>query len=378
MSAFDRFSIPPLLIPIARDFHAPLATVATAATLYFLLYGITQPLYGLLSDHFGRVPVMRWSLVAVCAGSLLSLVAPTLPLLIAARLLTGAAVGAMIPASLVYIGDRFPFALRQRAITDISAATASGTALGVFGGGVLATYLSWRAPFAITAFASAALAIAFRSLPEPGRPAGAGGPLAQVRLVLASPWAAFLIAIALAEGVVFNGLTTFFAPALQSRGISAATAGLVVAGYGVATLIASRAVRRLTATIPAAALIGVGGALLGIGYFTAGLVGGIAGILVGATLAGGAFAFMHSTLQTWITEVVPRARGTATALFAGMLFLGAAFGAGLAAQPAQQHRYAEIFLAGAVLSLLVGAIASAARHRYHPAPGDGSGPTPDP
>jgi len=320
---------------------------------------------------------MRWSLVAVCAGSLLSLFAPTLPLLITARLLTGAAVGAMIPASLVYIGDRFPFALRQRAITDISAATASGTALGVFGGGVLATYLSWRAPFAITAFASGALAIAFRSLPEPGRPAGAGGPLAQVRLVLASPWAAFLIAIALAEGVVFNGLTTFFAPALQSRGISAATAGLVVAGYGVATLIASRAVRRLTATIPAAALIGIGGALVASGYFTAGLVGGIAGILVGATLAGGAFAFMHSTLQTWITEVVPRARGTATALFAGMLFLGAALGAGLAAQPAQQHHYAEIFLAGAVLSLLVGAIASAARHRYHPVLADRFGPTLD-
>lgn len=41
-----------------------------------------------------------------------------------------------------------------------------------------------------------------------------------------------------------------------------------------------------------------------------------------AVLVAGGFAFMHSTLQTWATEVVPEARATVISLFAGALFAG--------------------------------------------------------
>jgi MFS family permease len=70
VSSFDRLSIAPLLLPIAIEFHDSLAEVAVAATLYYLLLGLTQPVYGVLSDRFGRVPVIRASLVIVMVGGL--------------------------------------------------------------------------------------------------------------------------------------------------------------------------------------------------------------------------------------------------------------------------------------------------------------------
>src|SRR6266704_1769625 len=93
----DRFAFAPVLIPIALDFHAPLGGVAIAATAYYLAYGLAQPLWGFASDRFGRIRVMRLSLAATAAGCALSGLAPNLGLLIAARIVDGAAVCAILP-----------------------------------------------------------------------------------------------------------------------------------------------------------------------------------------------------------------------------------------------------------------------------------------
>ncbi len=42
-------------------------------------------------------------------------------------------------------------------------------------------------------------------------------------------------------------------------------------------------------------------------------------LLGAAVFVGGGFAFMHSTLQTWATEVVAEARATVTSLFAAAI-----------------------------------------------------------
>jgi predicted MFS family arabinose efflux permease len=364
VSAFDRFAIAPLLYPISRDLRVPLAAVAAAATLYYLLYGALQPVYGLLSDRYGRVLVMRVALTVVALGSIASSLAPSLPVLVAGRIITGATVGAVIPTSIVYVGDRFPFAMRQRAIVDLNAATAAGTAAGILGAGVLTTFVNWRMPFAAVALASLALVLAFGRLPESLPPGDVGGPRVQFARVLASRWAIFLIAIAIVEGIVFQGATTYLAPALQARGVTAALAGLTVAAYGIATLVGTRLVRLLTRRVHAAGLIGLGGGALVTGYLVAAGRQDVAGIFLASACAGLAFASMHSTLQTWITEVAPAARGTATALFAATLFLGASAGTGAAAPLAERGLYSELFLLAAGLSLLVGVAAGSARWAY--------------
>jgi MFS family permease len=363
VSSFDRLSIAPLLLPIAAEFHASLAVVAYAATLHYLLFGLAQPVYGILSDRYGRVLIIRCALVAAMAGCAASAAAPSVFWLIAARMVTGAAIAAVIPASLVFIADSFPYLQRQRAITNVSAAIASGAAIGIVGSGLLASYVSWRAPFVVTAIACGALALGMRALKEPSHAPSAGA-VAQLLKVWGAGWARFVILLAFVDGVVLQGLTTYFAPALQSRGVSAAMAGLVVAGYGVATLAASFVVRRLAVGRSGPMLVAVGAAMLGLGYLIAAAIPQPPGILAASLLAGAAYAFLHSSLQTWATEVVPEARGTATALFAASLFIGAACAVGVAAGPADRHDYSAIFLVGTALTIFVGVVAALTMRMY--------------
>ena len=70
-SNVDRFAIAPLLVPIGLDLHASLAAVAAVASGYYLAYGLAQSVWGIVSDRFGRVRVMRVALcgAAACFGS---------------------------------------------------------------------------------------------------------------------------------------------------------------------------------------------------------------------------------------------------------------------------------------------------------------------
>jgi predicted MFS family arabinose efflux permease len=366
ISSFDRVSIAPLLVPIAAEFHVSLAVIAYAATLHYLLFGLAQPIYGILSDRYGRVRIIRFALAAALVGCVASAISPSAYWLIAARMMTGAAMAAVIPASLVFIADSFPYLVRQRAITTVSASIAGGAALGIVGSGLLASFVSWRAPFVVTAVVCGVLAVAMRTLREPNHAPSAGA-VAQLRKVWDAGWARFVILLAIADGAVLQGLTTYFAPALQSRGETAAMAGLVVAGYGLASLLASFVVKRLAVGRSGPMLVAAGAIMLAGGYAIAAATPQAAGILAASLLAGAAYSFMHSSLQTWATEVVPEARGTATALFAAALFIGAAGAVAVAAGPADRHSYSAIFLAGAAVTVILGTVATLTMRRYQQA-----------
>jgi len=333
------------------------------ATLYYLFYGSTQLFFGIASDRFGRVPAMRVALAGAVVGSVISALAPNLAVLVVGRVIAGGFIAGVIPAALVYLGDTFAFEDRQRAIADMSAAQAIGTTLGVLGAGLFAYYISWRFSFALTGVLAGLLAIALATLPEPERHPG-GGARAQLRLVLDQPWALFVIGLATFEGAAFQGFQIYLAPSLQAGGQTAAVAGTVVAAYGLATLLGSRLVKPLTRRTSGTALILSGGAMLVVAYSVAAWTQSVPSIFVASAFSGLGFAFMHSTFQTWITEVVPKARGTATALFATALFTGAAIGTGLVAGLAQQRFYGTLFLLAAIVSAPVAIVMGVGRRAY--------------
>jgi MFS family permease len=76
---------------------------------------------------------------------------------------------------------------------------------------------------------------------------------------------------------------------------------------------------------------------------------------------------MHSTLQTWATEVLPAARATVVSFFAGSLFVGSSLAAVVAADLADEGRYGVLFAASAALAVPLGLTAAAVRARWHPA-----------
>ncbi|MGH3546068.1 MAG: MFS transporter [Mycobacteriales bacterium] len=157
-SNFDRFAIGPMLVAIAATFHVSVSTAASAATVYFIAYGASQPVWGILSDRYGRVRVVRIGLMVGAVGSALSAIAPSIFLLSTARALTGAAFGAVVPAAITFIGDTVATQRRQAALADLIAVMAVGSAVATAAAGVIAEFASWRLLFgAVTVVSAVAL-----------------------------------------------------------------------------------------------------------------------------------------------------------------------------------------------------------------------------
>jgi predicted MFS family arabinose efflux permease len=365
----DRFSVAPMLIPIALSLKVPLAAATAAATLYYLAYGLMPPVYGMLADRFGRVRIIRWALAGVAIADLLSAVSPNLTVLLIARFVTGALASGVFPMTLVYMGDRFAFALRQRAVVGLQVWVALGTAAGTLGAGLVAHLWSWRIFFLFPAVLAGLVALLLRTLPEPVVTERGSGPVRQIGRVLVHPWALLLFGMLLVEGAVMLGFPTYLAPALEAHGQSAAVAGLVVATYGLAVLGGTQVFKRIARGTPAPVVLAAGAVMLLSGLAIAALDQNVIPILAASILAGGAYVFMHSTFQTWATDVAPEARGTSTALGAMAIFFGAALATYAVSGLASVHDYRALFLAGAALTLPVLIGGTLARARY---PGSGS------
>ena len=360
----DRFAVAPLLIPMAVSFHVSLAAIAGVASLYYLAYGLLPTAYGVLADRFGRVRVIRVALLGTAVADVLSALSPNLTALLVARFLTGGIACGVMPTTLVYLADRFPFTVRQQAITNVLVFVALGTAAGTLGAGLTAHLLSWRAFFVIPAAIALGVAIALRRVPESLATRSSQNPLRQVASVLKHGWALFLLAVAVLVGAVMFGFVTYLAPALEAMGQSPAIAGVVVASYGFSVLICTRAFRYVARRTPAALILAGGAGMLLTGYLVAAAAQSVPAILLASVLAGGAYAFMQSTFQTWATDVVPEARATATSLFATAIFGGAALATSGVAGLAGAHQYSSLFTIAAIVTIPVLIIGSLARWRY--------------
>jgi MFS family permease len=367
VATFDRFAMPPMLVAIAVDLGAPLGEVVRAAGLYFLVYGLSQPVWGSVSDRFGRVATMRVTLLLAGLCSIASAASTTVALLGVSRALAGGLFGAAYPAALIYLGDTVRADVRQRDIARLMVGVALGTALASVGAGVVADLLSWRLMFVVTGLAAVVLALRLGALPEPVREHHGGSFLRPVGYVGRSPVTLFVLLCALAEGAVLLGTLTLLPPAMEHAGASPTVAGLTIGVYGVSVFAFASLVGRLSQRRHPSLLIVLGaGAALAACLLLA-FSQEVAVAVVAAVLIGLAWTSMHSTLQTWATEVLPAARATVVSFFAGCLFVGSALAALLASGLADEGRYSVLFAISAVLAVPLGAAAATVRLRWQPA-----------
>jgi predicted MFS family arabinose efflux permease len=91
---------------------------------------------------------------------------------------------------------------------------------------------------------------------------------------------------------------------------------------------------------------------------------GLGAGIVACVLLGAAWAFLHSTLQTWATSVAPKARAQVVPLFSACLFLGGSTGAALGGLLAANGDYGPLFAVSAVLFVPLTAVSSGTRRRY--------------
>ncbi|MHB1165848.1 MAG: MFS transporter [Candidatus Nanopelagicales bacterium] len=273
ISTFPRFLMPPMLLAMAADFGTTLTTITLAASAYFFVYGLAQPLWGLVSDRIGRVRTMRTALVLAAIGDLASTIPMPVEAFVVVRGLSGAFMAGVFPAAIIYIGDAVKDPRqRQPVIATLMSGVAIGITLGTLLGGLGVGTLGWRPMFWIAAGGSLLVSWSVRRLPEPVREPAP--PVREAfRIVLSSGWSWVLYALVFVEAGVLLGGFAMIPASIEVAGGTPAVAGLLTASYGLSVLAMSAAARRASAHVAAARLLVVGGvgAVLGFGLLAIGL-----------------------------------------------------------------------------------------------------------
>ena len=134
-------------------------------TAYLIASTVTIPLYGKLSDLYGRRRLMAISISIFVAGSLLCGAAQTMDQLIVSRALQGLGAGGLIPLSQAAIADLFPPRERGRYLGYIGAMWAIAAVAGPLLGGTLTDHASWRWIFFVNLpLGAVALAVVLRNM----------------------------------------------------------------------------------------------------------------------------------------------------------------------------------------------------------------------
>ena len=203
---------------IGTDFHAGFASLQWVLNGYALALASLILLGGSLGDRFGRRRVYLIGMVWFAGASVLCAVAPSVQILIAARVLQGIGGALLTPGSLSLIQASFAPADRGRAVGIWTGMTGVTTAAGPLLGGYLVQHVSWRWAFGINVpLAVAAVAIGLRFLPE-SRSQEDEGPLDLLGTVL----------IALGLGALTYGTTLAGATGWQAVTIGSTVGGVAI------------------------------------------------------------------------------------------------------------------------------------------------------
>ncbi len=123
--------------------------IVWVSTAYLLTSTVPIPIYGKLSDLFGRKPIMLFGIVVFLAGSALSGAAQTMNQLIAFRAFQGLGAAALQPIAITIIGDLFPPRERGKWQGVSGSIYALAAILGPLAGGWISDNTTWRWVFYI-------------------------------------------------------------------------------------------------------------------------------------------------------------------------------------------------------------------------------------
>ncbi len=203
---------------------------------FFLAFAVGQLFVGPVSDRWGRrVPVLG-GLALFLAGSLVCAWAPTLPLLVAGRVVQALGVCAASVLSRAIARDLFEGEALSRTLALTMVAMAAAPGFSPLLGSAMEYGPGWRASFALVALLGLLLALAYAVVVGETHPAdrrAAATPAAVLRGYAALARDVRFMGPALAVSVIIGGLYAFFAatPAmLMGRmGLSAVQLGLFFA-----------------------------------------------------------------------------------------------------------------------------------------------------
>ena len=146
MSSLNQTILAPSLPTIVGELHG-VEHMSWVITIFILLSTITMPVYGKLSDQFGRKPFLIFAIVAFMAGSIVGALAQDMNWLIFARALQGLGGGGLMILSQAVIADVIPPRDRGRYMGIIGGVFAFSSVAGPLIGGWITEGPGWRWAF---------------------------------------------------------------------------------------------------------------------------------------------------------------------------------------------------------------------------------------
>lgn len=336
MTTFVSMYAPQAVLPdltVAFGIDAGAATVAVSATTGLLALAIIPA--SVLSERFGRTPVMTISALASAALGVLIPLSPTFGLLVAGRALQGIALAGVPAVAMAYLAEE----VEHRSIGAAMGRYIAGTTLGGLTGRLVAgtalDLMSWRWALEVTAVLALVFTVIFiRTAPASRRFVPTSiHPLTVVRNVLAhlrNPALAALFGLGflLMGGFVSIYNLVGFRLIGEPFRLPTALASLVFCFYLAGTLTSATAGRladrfgRWQTMLVAVLLTGLGLSAL--------LSGSLTLLLLGMLLFTGGFFAAHAVASGWVGRVATEHRAEASSLYLFCYYLGSAL-AGTAA-----------------------------------------------
>lgn len=143
LAALDQSIVSTALPTIANDLHG-LSKLSWVATAYLLTSAVVTPLYGKISDLFGRKKIFLGAIVIFLVGSALCGLSQNMDQLIFFRGLQGLGGGGLMALALAIVGDIIPPRQRGRYQGYFGAVFAVSSVAGPLLGGLFTDYLNWR------------------------------------------------------------------------------------------------------------------------------------------------------------------------------------------------------------------------------------------
>jgi predicted MFS family arabinose efflux permease len=328
--------VDPVVPEIARDLASTPQHIALLASAFAFPYALGQPLLGPLGDAIGKAAIIKACLIVVAVALAMSAIAPNADTLFAARIVAGLAAGGTVPVSLAMVGDRFPIAERQVALSRLLMAMLSGQVLGALGAGVVGSLYGWRAVMWIGCAVITVAAVLAHVYLAPRqsverKPFSLTTVRDGYRLVFANPRAKICYGAVFVGGLCIFGPLPYVATLLEARGAgSIREAGFVIAGLAVGGVIYALAVRRILSVLGGQMnMIRAGGLIAAVGFGLATLHLTWPQEFAAFIVIGVGFYMIHNSIQTQATELAPSARGASVSLHAFCFFTGQACGAPL-------------------------------------------------
>ncbi len=145
--------------------------VTWVVTAFFIGLAVGQPLYGPLTDRFGRRSTLYVGLALYIVAAVAASLAPSLPLMIAARVVWGLGAAGVRVTATAMVRDRYQGSEMARAMSFIMSVFMVAPVLAPSIGAAILRFGSWRWTFAAGAFVAVAVGLWCLRMPETLNPA---------------------------------------------------------------------------------------------------------------------------------------------------------------------------------------------------------------